>query len=281
MSEKTEVRTLEFVAFLGGVALICVGFAMSEGVLRYSSDFPRLDLEGIAWIWHIVVITFLGTAGGAILVALWNLIGERERDRGQIKYLQNHLQGLLSGRLVGINPETGHLVCMRPAVRHDANNAEESHERGSPGMSLETGEVNSLSAVSGKPRGFAIMSLTYNQKLVLSIAAVASFAIWLFPHWLCHVRHPAPGVWNIRRDAGYSFLFLPPQAEAERVQKIAHDQNISVEITTVVDWTRQWQEWGTLAFLTALAFGGLGLWSSPRELKRLEGKSPTCAHSDP
>jgi hypothetical protein len=87
-----------------------------------------------------------------------------------------------------------------------------------------------------------------------------SSPIWLFPHWLVHARHPAPGVRHFWYGGGYGFLFAPPPKVADDLRKWADEHGYVLEISMVVDWQRQFYEWGTLAFLTGFALAGLAVW---------------------
>jgi hypothetical protein len=95
------------------------------------------------------------------------------------------------------------------------------------------------------------MNLSRYQKLVLSIASVLAFVIWLFPHWRLQAVYPRSIAWA-RRDGGYAFLFTPPPARFL--------DGGSTFWRPEVDWPRQCYEWGTLAFLTGFALAGMAVW---------------------
>ena len=97
------------------------------------------------------------------------------------------------------------------------------------------------------------MVFNSHQKVVLAVAAVLAFGIWLFPHWQVHAWRSGLHRW---KDAGYSFLFLPPQETANEVRRVSPYFNITVDI----DWRRQFCEWGTLAFLTGFALAAIPFW---------------------
>ena len=99
------------------------------------------------------------------------------------------------------------------------------------------------------------MNLSKHQKLVLAIASVLAFVIWLFPHWRVHVWR---GVYHLWKDSGYSFLFLPPQKDADAIR--AANPSSVFNITVDLDWRRQFYEWGTLAFLTGFALAAMAVW---------------------
>jgi hypothetical protein len=88
----------------------------------------------------------------------------------------------------------------------------------------------------------------------LAIAAVFAFLIWLFPHWQVHIWRAGYHLW---RDSGYSFLFLPPQKEADAIRNL--NRSALFSITVDIDWRRQFYEWGTLAFLTGFALAGIAV----------------------
>jgi hypothetical protein len=71
------------------------------------------------------------------------------------------------------------------------------------------------------------MKLTNHQKLTLAVASVLAFGIWLFPHWIVHARHPAPGVRHYWYNAGYGFLFAPPR-------KVANERELSGRVRKIV-----------------------------------------------
>jgi len=96
------------------------------------------------------------------------------------------------------------------------------------------------------------MRLNKYQQLVLAIASVLAFAIWLFPHWRFHIHYRSENTWM---NSGYAFLFLPPDVPA-RVKKLSEDFP-GCQVGVVLDWDRQFYEWGTLVFLTGFALAGL------------------------
>jgi hypothetical protein len=82
------------------------------------------------------------------------------------------------------------------------------------------------------------------QKYALLSALILAFVIWLFPRWVWRggdSREP------MEHDFGYSFLFSPPAAP--------YGNNLQYVVE--VDWQRQLHEWGTLAFVTVIAFVAL------------------------
>ena len=105
------------------------------------------------------------------------------------------------------------------------------------------------------------MKLDQHQKLVLAIAAVLAFGIWLFPHWRAKATSQLYPSVHWQRDVGYSFLFstpnhtkvlrrlFKPDADSQRLAEF--------EITLTVDWQRQFYEWGTLVFVAGFALAGL------------------------
>ena len=102
------------------------------------------------------------------------------------------------------------------------------------------------------------MNLSRYQKLVLSIASVLAFVIWLFPHWRLQAVYPRSMAWA-RRDGGYAFLFRPPP-------RGFLDEG-SIFWRPEVDWSRQSYEWGTLAFLTGFALAGMAVWQGKHTSK--------------
>jgi len=124
------------------------------------------------------------------------------------------------------------------------------------------------------------MELAKHQKFTLTVASVLAFGIWLFPHWLVHARHPAPGVRNYWYSAGYGFLFVPPRKVGDELRKWANEHEYDLEIGTLVDWRRQFYEWGTLAFLTGFALSGVVVWRR-KPANRLGPSPPTLPEYQP
>jgi len=100
------------------------------------------------------------------------------------------------------------------------------------------------------------MRVNKHQQLVLAIAALLAFGIWLFPHWRIHAHYRSQNVWH---DSGYGFLFRPPTNLAGLLREKLSTELPGIEVTVVLDWQRQFYEWGTLVFLTGFALAGLAV----------------------
>jgi hypothetical protein len=119
------------------------------------------------------------------------------------------------------------------------------------------------------------MNLSKHKKLVLAIASVLAFVIWLFPHWQVHVWRGGSHLW---KDSGYSFLFLPPQKGTDTIRSIEGSSRFN--ITVDIDWRRQFYEWGTLAFLTGFALAGMAFWQD-KPATRFGPRPPTLREPQP
>jgi hypothetical protein len=116
--------------------------------------------------------------------------------------------------------------------------------------------------------------------MVLTIAGSLAFGIWLFPHWQVRAHYRDQGHFVVLKESqdhpwpvgatGYGFLFAPPDLNPDLQLLTRQDEKGDWwGFDVVVDWQRQFYEWGTLVFVTGVALWRLTLAGDRRLRLRL------------